>query len=678
MAGWQRLVASLALGVVVVVAIAAAVAAKVPRLPAWGTASVAGVALVAGLFLDPFKRTASEWIDKPRRQRKVLEAHLRMRGRDGRPRRVRACTDAVALGVHPAATDAPVREGLPPYVRRDVHDDLAQAFAAGGVVVIEGRSASGKSRLAYEAMHEYAPGRWLIVPETTEALREIRKAGVPLRQAVVWLDDLDRYLAGGGLDGGILDALCPPGRSDVLLLATVRSEARRDLSAPDLDSSVKRASEEVFDRAHTVTLHRDLDVRERSRAERLRDDPRISAALDQANRELPAGFAEYLAAGPAALRRWRAARDGEHPVAGAIISAAVDVRRAGITHSVPRALLEELHEHYLAPRDRTGQERLPGFTDGLRWATDPVSGASACLITAGDDRYEPFDYLTDQAQRSGTVTDVPDVVWETLGREVPDEDAYALAFAAYHAGKFAVSEAAYRVAAATGHATAMNNLAVLLNETGRREPAERWWRRAVDAGHVTAMRNLGTLLRDTGRREEAEKWYVRAIDAGHLSAMHNLAVLLADDGREEEAETWWRRAAERGHFTAMDRLAIILRRRGRTDEAEHWWRRAAEAGHANAMRNLGDLLYEAGGTDEGWWRRATESTTTMANNRGDLLRRMGRTQEAETAYRQAADGGDVVAMRNLAGLLEETGRDGEAQRWRRAADDADRREGDIE
>jgi Tfp pilus assembly protein PilF len=606
MADWRRLVSGVALGVVVVIAIAAAAAAKLPGLPAWGAASVAGAALAAGLFLDPFKRTAGEWIDKPRRQRKVLEEHLRMRGHDGRPRRVRACTDAVALGVHPAATDASARQGLPPYVRRDVHEDLAQAFAAGGVVIVEGRSASGKSRLAYEAMHEYAPGRWLIVPETTEALREIRKAGVPLRQAVVWLDDLDRYLAGGGLDAGILDVLCPPGRSDVLLLATLRSEARRDLAAPELGSSVKRASEEVFDRARTVTLHRDLDAGERARAERLRDDPRIADALDQADRELPAGFAEYLAAGPAALRRWRAARDGEHPVAGAIISAAVDVRRAGIAHPVPRALLEELHRHYLAPRDRSGQERLPGFADGLLWASEPVSGASACLVTAGDGRYEAFDYLTDHTQHSGTVADVPGVVWETLVRDVRQEDAYALAFAAYHAGQIPVSESGYRIAAATGHATAMNNLAVLLDETGRSEEAETWWRRAIVAGHVTAMRNLGTLLKETGRRDEAETWYLRAIDAGHLTAMHNLAVLLAGDGRDEEAETWWRRAAERGHHTAMDRLATALRRRGRTDEAEEWWRRAADAGHANAMRNLGELLKETGREAEGerWLRQA--------------------------------------------------------------------------
>src|SRR5690348_8729915 len=103
-ADWRRLVSGVALGVIAVAAIAAAVAGKFPALPAWGTASVAGVALVAGLLLDPFKRRVTEWIDQPERQRKVLEAQLRMRGRDGRPQRVRDCTDAVALGVHPAAS----------------------------------------------------------------------------------------------------------------------------------------------------------------------------------------------------------------------------------------------------------------------------------------------------------------------------------------------------------------------------------------------------------------------------------------------------------------------------------------------------------------------------------------------------------------------------------------------
>ena len=146
--GWRRLVSGLALGSIVLAAVAAAAAKSLTRMPGWGTAAVAGVALVAGLSLDPFKRLVGDWIEQPRRQRKMLEAHLRMRDRRGRPRRVRDCTDAVTLGVHPAAEERPGPPGLPPYVRRDVHESFREVFGDGGLVIIEGRSAAGKTRLA--------------------------------------------------------------------------------------------------------------------------------------------------------------------------------------------------------------------------------------------------------------------------------------------------------------------------------------------------------------------------------------------------------------------------------------------------------------------------------------------------------------------------------------------------
>lgn len=667
--GWRRLVWGAGLGLVVVAAVAVATAGRLHGLPAWGTAVLAGLAVAGGLVLDPLKKLIGEWIEQVRGRRRALKAHLRMRGRDGRPRRVRDCRDAVALGVHPATTEGGGARRQPRYVRRDAHDTLRRAFEEGGLVVIEGRSAAGKSRLAYEAMHAYAPDRWLVVPETPEALRELRKAGVALHRAVVWLDDLERYLAAGGLDGGVLDALCPPGRNDVLLLATLRAEARRELTAVDLDSSVRRAAEEVLHRARTVSVPRDLSPDERARAERNRDDPRIAAALDQADQETAAGFAEYLAAGPAALERWRSARDGAHPLAGAIISAAVDARRAGFITPIPANLLEVLYEHYLAPRDRRRHAGSPAFAAALAWAAEPVRGASGCLNAADGGRYDPFDYLTDHAQSTSPATGIPATVWTTVLAYASPQDAYPIAYAAYQARRLEVSEAGYRRAAAAGHATAMNNLAVLLDETGRTDDAEGWWRRAIDAGHITAMRNLGNLMKRQDRTGDAEAWYRRAIDAGHISAMHNLAILLDETGRAEEARAWWRRAADAGHYTAMHELAVRLRRDGPTGEAEEWWRRAAEAGHAAAMRSLGNLLYATGRGEEAetWWRRAADAGMNTTANLGDLLRQTGRTQEAEALYRRAAEDGDATAIRGLAALLRETGRAQEAARWQRRA-----------
>jgi len=215
---------------------------------------------------------------------------------------------------------------------------------------------------------------------------------------VVWLDDVERYLAGDGLDSGVLDAF---GHHDTTLLATLRSEARLGLIGTEPDSGLRRTAEEVLKRARTIRLSRDLSADERSRAERHRDDAPIAAALDHPGY---VGFAEYLAAGPATLDRWRSARNGEHPIAGAIISAAVDVRRAGFVAPVPHALLRVLYERYLETRDRADRHRLPSFDEGLAWAAEPVRGASGCLDPMGGDRYHPFDYLTSGGRRAVATT----------------------------------------------------------------------------------------------------------------------------------------------------------------------------------------------------------------------------------------------------------------------------------
>jgi hypothetical protein len=128
---------------------------------------------------------------------------------------------------------------MPPYVPRDADGDaaLADGFAHGGLVIIEGPSASGKTRLAYEAMRHQAPGRTLIVPRKLRSLLTLEKSGARPANAVVWLDNLDDYLAGGGLDAAVLDFLCPLGSTDVLVLATLRTEARDELQSRRVSAS---------------------------------------------------------------------------------------------------------------------------------------------------------------------------------------------------------------------------------------------------------------------------------------------------------------------------------------------------------------------------------------------------------------------------------------------------------
>jgi hypothetical protein len=82
----------------------------------------------------------------------------------------------------------------PPYVPRDIDEDLEWAIAAGGLVLLHGRAAVGKSRAAAEALRRLRPEQSMVVPVAGRALRELVKSGYDLGDAVVWLDDLEQFL----------------------------------------------------------------------------------------------------------------------------------------------------------------------------------------------------------------------------------------------------------------------------------------------------------------------------------------------------------------------------------------------------------------------------------------------------------------------------------------------------
>ncbi|MFJ4862794.1 hypothetical protein [Streptomyces sp. NPDC088748] len=335
------------------------------------------------------------------------------------------------LGVH-RATRRPEWEALPEYVSRQADTDLDAALASGGFVLVEGNSAVGKSRSAYECLRRATAAgvaASVVVPDNGEALRELCLEGHDFTGSVVWLDDLERFTGSGGFDSGLLRALLAGGT--VAVLATIRSRAREGLLSADGagTSLVKR----LLSSAHVIRMGRRLEGDERTRAVALRADPRIASALDRAGE---AGFAEYLAAGPAAVDRWTSGRHGAQEVGAALVSAAIDFRRAGYLAPVPKEWLEAVYRHYLDPRTRrrTGRKDLEG---GFAWAVEPVEGASSCLESfRRGTRYQVFDYLVDHVQtppdareggadgfsRLHGVREIPEVIWHELMDRVRFDD----------------------------------------------------------------------------------------------------------------------------------------------------------------------------------------------------------------------------------------------------------------
>jgi len=179
-------------------------------------------------------------------------------------------------------------------------------------------------------------------------------------------------------------------------------------------------------------------------------------------------------------------------------------------------------------------------------------------------------------------------------------------------------------------------LADYLEQTGRTgflvgsAPASLWDALLAHARREDLSR-LAAEARVRGLYRYAFQLYVAAAEAGHTTALEQAADMLREAGRTEEAITFDRRAAEAGDTSGLGQA-------GRTEEAVllHWLRLRVE------FDDIGDLGRAA-------W----------------MMELFGRTEEAITFYRQAAEAGDISGLGQAARMLEEAGRTEEAARLRR-------------
>lgn len=233
-------------------------------------------------------------------------------------------------------------------------------------------------------------------------------------------------------------------------------------------------------------------------------------------------------------------------------------------------------------------------------------------------------------------------------------------------GRKAEAEEAYREAILAGDNQAHLQFAALLaNQTGREQEAEREFRLATEAdvdGEATYY--FGRFLaQQSGRETEAEELFRAAIERGVKEAYYNLGLLLADKlGRAREAEQAFKRAADGDvAAAAYERLGYTIEQQGgREQEAESAYRQAIAAGAKDAALRLGALLERQSERE-----KDAEKVYREAVSKGDLracspLGRLlvvhgeGREVldgEIEQAFRTAIDGGDLKVMVDLSMLL---------------------------
>ena len=540
---------------------------------------------------------------------------------NGRLPQVQEVSDPVTLGVHPSSrlsgfaspTGEPVGERVPPYVPRDVDDELRIQLADSRFVMVVGDSSAGKSRAAFEAVSTLGD-HVLVVPRSREALTVAVDQAAKTRRCVLWLDDIERYLGPGGLSPADVARVLAGARSHRVIVATLRSAEETLLTDKVGDDEggrlARKAAREVLELAFRVYLPRLFSQAETERAEARAWDPRIADAVAQASEY---GIAEYLAAGPELMRDWENAwspntdpRAPSYPRAAALITAAVDIRRSGFTSPLPRSLVTDVHDHYLHERGGSRLQPEP-IADAWAWATRTRRATTALLQDVDGEHVLLFDYLLDTVQRRSRPGDyVPDSVLAAALAVCAPSDADKMASTAYHHGRYQ--------SAGTAWLTASRALAKTL---GPEHPDT-----------LAARESRANALRELGQPAEAESELRAIADIGArvlgpehpqvLSARNSRALALIRLSRPAEAEDELRavqgvssRALGPEHDVTMTTRhlhAIALHNLGRLAEAEAenrsvlaaWTREFGpeDPGTLYSRGNLASILYDTGRREE--------------------------------------------------------------------------------
>jgi hypothetical protein len=688
------------------------------RWPAW---LIASLGALAALALGYGRKLLDVVADRPLTALRLQQDRARfLKGVPGHGRRVDQVSDRLILDVHPAIplpvhAPADLSDEYPVYVPRDIDADLRtwirSRVAVGGLVLLVGPAAAGKSRSLYEALRAEL-GDWKMLRPSGPQINALVAGGTDLSRSVIWLNELQNFFAGEPLSVVAVKALLNKEHGPVILAGSIRAEERNRLMGESATTAAKDMSKEAreilqmparfaghvggSERAVWFEVLARFSEAELGRATALAvSDPRLRQAIrDTRDGDVPA----TLACAARLIDRWRVS--GGDQEGQAVITAAVIARRCGHPAPIPRGVLSAVALAHLSARDIAPDDAtwLPA---ALAWAQAPVVGEIAAIramrTTPGlVDGYRVSDILVQHSQER---TD-PDftrllgdeTVWRLVLLEARSSAVAEIALSAYLADKLDVARDAWRIAADCGDARAMRRLGLLYWELGQDAEAETWLRKAAEDGTSAAVASLAHWLEEHRQAEEAEWLLTRAAQEGEVYAMVELGLAFRWKDQPSVAEQWTRKAAELGSAVAMSNLGFQLARRGAIEEAESWLLKAAEHGVPGAMENLAELYLERGDLEMAleWYKRGAESGYAQAlaypqrfrpwpGEGGDqgvseamlrlaeFITKHGQRAEARTWYVRGAELGDSRAAAALAFLVEEDGEPTEAARWRKQA-----------
>lgn len=545
---------------------------------------------------------------------------------------VRQVTDPTVLGVRAASTtenqatlDGQDQHAMPPYIGRRIDGDLRDMLRQSGFVLLIGDSAAGKTRTAYEAVLAVQPDYTLVAPRDREAVPRAIEIAAGLPRCVLWLDDLYRLAGPEGLtNADIVRLLYVSPLEHRVILATM-TVSELDKFGDLRDDANRRINQAVLENARFLLVDRRFDSEETERAMRLRADPRIAAAL----RHPEYGVPEYLAAGPPLFDKWRAESRGagEHARGAALISAAVDCRRAGLYRPLSRDLIERLHYDYLA---RSGRNTDSAESVESAWAWASLAGSTTAPLTRwgkDDSRYDVFSYLIDEFERQATPADhVPARTLLVALRDADATEAMRIGQTARNYGNYRIALQAFTKAAEDRKdrfgednrntlisrnkvARAMRGLALLHEAEAEQLDILAIQQRVFapdDPDTLTTRDNLARTWRALGKLDDAER--------EHRAVLEARTRVLVDPS------TGLRGPDHPDTLTSRNNLARVLRALGRFDEAE----REHRAVLAARTRILVEPRTRRGDDHP--------DTLTSRNDLARVLRDLGRLDEAEAEH----------------------------------------------
>ena len=431
--------------------------------------------------------------------------------------------DLGVFGVHAAVAADTGSDAYARYVKRDKDTVLGSALASardGGppVVLVVGDSAAGKSRSAAQAVRLDAvlSARALVVALPAGGLARLLDAGVRLDSMVVWLDDLDKHLA-GGLDHEVLHRLLREARG-VVVVATIRRSQllkRQDsLTDPAWDFLTNGQL------VQRVDLSGVLESAELERARAQFSSAPLLAALERG-----VGLGEYLVGGPELVKRLDLASGLDEHLAQTVIA----WYRTGLQHPISEPQLRRLWTETM-PRELATrfQARKPAdqdrrFGQACTWVCHPIADwenyDDVSLVTDGPEGYEASDYIVDHVSRQPHRVPVAAAVWDAAlavaSSESPsrNERLWRVSVVAHDERQQVPALSAMQTLAGLGDVDASINVGVLLGQLGRSEEAlvvyDDVIARYADAPEpalreqvARALFNKGARLGQLGRSEE--------------------------------------------------------------------------------------------------------------------------------------------------------------------------------